>query len=58
MAEKYHDRFSEAEEELSEKSAFTCTSCNKKYHKKDAEKKDMQCCGKTMKELIEESFGP
>ena len=36
MSPKYTDRFSEAEKELSDKSAFICESCNKKYDEKEA----------------------
>jgi len=38
MATQYKDRFSEAEEELSEKSAYICTSCNTFYGKEKAKK--------------------
>lgn len=48
---QYHDRFTEAEKELPEKSAFICESCNKKFAKKEAEKKDMSCCGQPLKEM-------
>ncbi len=58
MAAKYTDRFSDAETELSEKSAFVCESCNKKYKKDEAKKQGMSCCGRTMKQLAQESFGP
>jgi predicted metal-binding protein len=55
MSDQYHDRFSKASKELSEKSAFICESCNKKYQKKEAEKKDMACCGRSLKELHQEA---
>jgi len=58
MSKQYHDRFSNAEDELSEKSAFVCESCNKKYSRKAAEKQDKSCCGRTLTELLQESFGP
>ena len=58
MSKEYHDRFSEATEELQNKSAFFCESCNKKYAHKEAKEKGNTCCGRTMKELVEESFGP
>ena len=58
MSEKYHDRFSKAEEESGEKSAFVCESCDKKYSRKTAEEKGKSCCGRTMRELLKESFGP
>ena len=58
MSKEYKDRFSEAEKELEEKNAFICVSCNKKYPKKEAEKHEMSCCGRSMKELTEEGFGP
>jgi len=58
MTDKYKDRFSDAEKELSEKSAFECKSCNTKYSKPDAEKKENTCCGRTMTELLQEGFGP
>ena len=58
MANKYHDKFTEAEKELSEKSAYVCESCKKTYRKEDAEKHGKTCCGRTMKELLEEGFGP
>jgi transcription initiation factor IIE alpha subunit len=58
MSDKYKDRFSNAERELSEKSAFVCESCNTKYSKSDAEKKGTTCCGRTMTELLQQGFGP
>jgi len=58
MSSEYKDRFSEAEKEQQEKSAFYCESCNKKFGKTAAEKKDMLCCGRTLTELMEQSFGP
>jgi len=58
VSEKYKDRFSEAEKELTKKSAFVCEVCDTKYRKKEAAKKDNTCCGRTMKEVIQESFGP
>ena len=58
MAKKYSDRFSEATKELQEKSGFVCETCNKTYNKDDAVKKDMACCNRTLKELVQESFGP
>jgi hypothetical protein len=51
MSKEYSDRFSEAEKELQEKSAFVCESCNKKFNKKAAEKQGMSCCGRTITEL-------
>jgi hypothetical protein len=39
MAKQYKDRFSDAEYELSEKSAYTCTSCDTYYNKEKGEKK-------------------
>ena len=58
MSKQYKDRFCEAEYELTEKNAFICLSCNKKYSKKEAVKHEQTCCGRSMKELVEESFGP
>jgi len=58
MSGEYKDRFSEAEKEQQEKSAFYCESCNKKFGKTEAKKKDMLCCDRTLTELLEESFGP
>jgi hypothetical protein len=58
MATKYTDRFTDAEKELQEKSAFACETCKKTYNKQDAEQQDMSCCGRTLKELLRESFGP
>jgi len=58
MSDEYKDRFSKAESELSEKSAFVCVSCKTKYSKTDADKKGLECCGRTMTELLQESFGP
>ena len=57
MSEKYHDKFSDASKELEEKSAYVCENCKKKYTKKEAEKHNRECCGRTMKELLQESFG-
>ncbi|MDT8443434.1 MAG: hypothetical protein RQ722_04020 [Desulfuromonadales bacterium] len=58
MSKEYTDRFTEAEKELQEKSGFICESCNKKYHKDEAKKQGNTCCGRTMKELVQEGFGP
>lgn len=58
MSTNYKDKFSEASEELQDKSGFVCETCKTTYHKKDAVKKDMSCCGRTLKELVQESFGP
>ncbi|HKJ04591.1 MAG TPA: hypothetical protein VJ974_03255 [Geopsychrobacteraceae bacterium] len=58
MSKKYADRFSEAEKELKEKSAFVCESCNTKYSKKEVEEKNNICCGRTVTELLQEGFGP
>ncbi|HEX9776875.1 MAG TPA: hypothetical protein VGA63_01915 [Geopsychrobacteraceae bacterium] len=58
MSEQYKDKFSEATEELPEKSAFICESCNRKYHHKEAEKKEGSCCGRPLRQLVKESFGP
>jgi hypothetical protein len=58
MTDNYKDKFSDAEKDLSEKSAFECKSCNKKYSKSDAQRKGNTCCGRTMTELLQEGFGP
>jgi len=58
MTTTYKDRFSEAEKELSEKSAFICTSCKTRYSKEEAKKRDSSCCGRTLSELMRESVGP
>ena len=58
MATQYHDKFSEATKELQDKSGFVCETCNETYSKHEAVKKDMTCCNRTMKELVQESFGP
>ena len=54
----YTDRFSEATEELQEKSGFVCETCKKTYTRDKAVEKDMSCCNRTLKELAQESFGP
>jgi transcription initiation factor IIE alpha subunit len=53
MTTQYKDRFSEAEKELSEKSAFICESCKTKYGKDEARKRNMNCCGKTLSEVAQ-----
>lgn len=58
MTTKYSDRFSEASKEQQGKSGFVCETCTKKYSKDEAVKKDMACCDRTLKELMQESFGP
>ena len=58
MSDTYKDEFSDAEKELSEKSAFKCESCNTAYTRKDAKQKENICCGRTMTELLQEGFGP
>ena len=55
---EYKDRFSDASEEQSKKSAFVCESCKTEYSKEDAKKKGQTCCGRSMKELVQEGFGP
>jgi hypothetical protein len=39
MATQYKDRFSQAEDELSEKSAYICTSCDTYYNKEKDKKR-------------------
>lgn len=39
MATQYNDRFSEAEEELSEKSGYVCPSCDTYYSKQKNKKR-------------------
>jgi transcription initiation factor IIE alpha subunit len=58
MSEEYKDRFSDADKEQQEKSAFICESCKTKYSKNEAKQKGQSCCGRSMKELVEEGFGP
>lgn len=58
MTSEYRDKFSESEKELSEKSAFVCDSCKTKYSRSEAKEKENTCCGRTMKELLQEGFGP
>ena len=55
---EYKDRFSDASEEQRKKSAFVCESCKTEYSKEDAKKKGQTCCGRSMKELVQEGFGP
>jgi transcription initiation factor IIE alpha subunit len=58
MPDNYTDKFSEATNELQEKSGFICESCKKTYSRDNAVKQDMTCCNRTMKELVQQSFGP
>jgi predicted metal-binding protein len=58
MSTKYSDRFTEASNELQDKNAFVCETCKKTYFKDEAVKREMTCCNRTMKELLQESFGP
>jgi hypothetical protein len=58
MSEQYRDRFSNVTKELEEKAAYICRSCNKLYSIEDAEDNRLSCCGRTMTELVSESFGP
>ena len=58
MTKEYHDKFSQASKELQEKSGFVCENCKTKYSREGAKKQGNTCCGRTMKELIEEGFGP
>jgi len=55
MSKKYTDRFSEAEKELSDKSAFICESCNKKYDKEEALRQYKDRFTGAEKELSEKS---
>lgn len=55
---EYKDNFSEATKEQQNKSAFICESCKTEYNQEDAQKKGNTCCGRTMKELLQEGFGP
>lgn len=54
---EYKDRFSEAVKEQQDKSAFICETCQAEYNRQDAQRKGNTCCGRTMKELLQESFG-
>lgn len=54
----YDDRFTKATKEQTEKSAFVCKTCNQTYDKQQAENQKMTCCGRTLTELLQESFGP
>lgn len=54
---EYKDRFSDAAKEQQDKSAFVCESCKTEYNRDEAKKKGNTCCGRTMKELLQESFG-
>ena len=58
MPDEYKDRFTEAAKEQQAKSAFICESCKKTYTKEEAVKHDLTCCGRTLKELVQEGFGP
>lgn len=58
MSNQYTDRFSEASEELEEKAAYICKNCNKQYSAETAKENNQSCCGRTLTELLEESFGP
>lgn len=58
MSDKYKDRFSEASKESTEKSGYVCESCNTQYSKDEAKKKDLSCCGRSLRELHAEGFGP
>lgn len=58
MSKEYTDKFTEPEKEQQEKSAFVCKSCNTLYSKENAQKQQMECCGRTLTELLQESFGP
>lgn len=52
------DRFSKATKEQEERSVFICTSCKNRYNRKDADEKELECCGRTLTELTQEAFGP
>jgi predicted metal-binding protein len=54
---EYKDNFSEASKEQQDKSAFICENCKTKYNKQQVEEKGNTCCGRTVKELLQESFG-
>jgi hypothetical protein len=58
MTDSYKDRFSQAEGELSEKSAFRCDGCQTEYTREAAGEKGNTCCGRSMTELLQEGFGP
>lgn len=58
MSAEYTDRFSDSTRELQEKSGFVCESCKSTYTRSQAIKQDLECCHRTLKELLEESFGP
>jgi uncharacterized protein YbaR (Trm112 family) len=57
MSEQYKDRFSKATEELEEKAAYICKSCNRLYRIEDAENNNLSCCGRTMTEQLRKGFG-
>ena len=58
MTKQYTDKFSEAEREQQDKSAFICESCNKRYPKNEAEKREMSCCGEPLTPPLKKSFDP
>lgn len=58
MSEQYKDKFSKPSEQLEEKSAFICKTCNTTYTKDEAYEKGNSCCDRTLTELLQESFGP
>lgn len=58
MCADYKDRFSDAEKEQQDKSAFVCESCNTRYSKKEAEEKGKACCDQPLKEINKQGFGP
>jgi len=45
MATQYKDRFSEAENELSDKSAYSCTSCDSYYSDEKNKKRSRTVSG-------------
>jgi hypothetical protein len=53
---EYKDRFTQAEWEQQDKSAFICETCNTRFDKKAARNRNMVCCGQTLKEAIQSSF--
>jgi transcription initiation factor IIE alpha subunit len=58
MSAEYKDRFTEAEKEQQDKSAFVCETCDTKYSKKEAEEKEKACCDQPLKEIKKQGFGP
>ena len=58
MTEKKQPESTEKGNTSEQPAAFICDTCNKRYPRKEAADHQHTCCGRTMREIVAEGFGP